>query len=44
MFVMVNPSTADAAVKDATIRRCMGFATRDRELVPVKARSCALNP
>lgn len=27
-FVMLNPSTADAAVNDPTIRRCMGFASR----------------
>ena len=26
MFVMHNPSTADANVDDPTIRRCMGFA------------------
>ena len=26
VFIMLNPSTADAAVDDATIRRCMGFA------------------
>lgn len=25
-FVMLNPSTADANINDATIRRCMGFA------------------
>jgi len=25
-FVMLNPSTADASVDDATIRRCLGFA------------------
>jgi len=25
-FVMLNPSTADADVDDATIRRCVGFA------------------
>ena len=28
-FVLLNPSTVDASVDDATIRRCMGFATRE---------------
>ena len=28
MFVMVNPSTADAEKDDATIRKCLGFAER----------------
>ena len=28
LFVMLNPSTADANVEDATIRRCMTFAAR----------------
>lgn len=28
LFVMLNPSTADACVDDATIRRCKGFALR----------------
>lgn len=27
-FVMLNPSTADAAIDDPTIRRCVGFAHR----------------
>ena len=26
LFVMLNPSTADAVVNDPTIKRCMGFA------------------
>lgn len=29
-FVMLNPSTASADEDDATIRRCIGFAKRDR--------------
>lgn len=29
-FVMVNPSTADETEDDATIRRCVGFAKRER--------------
>ena len=28
LFVMLNPSTADANADDATIRRCMAFAAR----------------
>jgi hypothetical protein len=27
-FIMLNPSTADALVDDATIRKCMGFARK----------------
>jgi hypothetical protein len=28
IFIMLNPSTADASVDDATIRKCVGFANR----------------
>lgn len=28
VFVMLNPSTADASIDDPTIRRCKGFAER----------------
>jgi hypothetical protein len=29
LFVMLNPSTADADTDDATIRRCVGYARRE---------------
>lgn len=29
VFVMLNPSTADGALDDPTIRRCVGFAKRE---------------
>jgi hypothetical protein len=30
LFIMLNPSTADATKDDATLRRCVGFACRWR--------------
>lgn len=47
LFVMLNPSTADAANDDPTIRRCLGFAHRFnfRELLVANVYSLrATNP
>jgi hypothetical protein len=55
-FIMLNPSTADDAVDDPTIRRCIGFAKRigDSSLLVVNlfafratdptALACAVDP
>lgn len=44
LFIMLNPSTADATLDDPTIRRCIGFAKRERfdrlEVVNLFARRC----
>lgn len=49
VFIMLNPSTADATLDDPTIRRCIWFATRERcagvlvvNLFAVRTKSPAL--
>ena len=44
LWIMLNPSTADGLVDDPTIRRCMGFAQREKfggiEVVNLFALRC----
>jgi len=42
LFVMLNPSTADAAQDDPTIRRCLHFATREGCTKLTVVNMCAL--
>lgn len=42
MFVMLNPSTADEAAPDPTIRKCVGFAKRQRHARIIVANHFAL--
>ena len=40
MFLMMNPSTADAVRNDTTIRRCIKFANKFGDVFPWLDRRC----